>query len=90
MSSPQNPFRRLRGGLSLHEFATLLGVSISVLQQLERGVIHVSKKVLQRLDTLGFDCTTTQEEYDVWRVEQQKKTREKLQQSTSAQAGGAA
>lgn len=86
----KNPFRRLRGDLSLHEFAALLNVSISMLQQLERGVIKAPSKALLKLHSIGYDPEKIQAEYDAWRQEEQRRAIERLKAESFLPGGGAA
>ncbi|MHC9544611.1 MAG: helix-turn-helix domain-containing protein [Vulcanimicrobiota bacterium] len=83
----QNPFKKLRKDMTLHEFANLLGVSVSTLQQLERGVIHAPNKALLKLHSLGYDPDLLQKEYDVWRQETQQQARAKLRADSFKNGG---
>jgi len=83
----QNPFKKLRKDMTLHEFASLMDVSVSTIQQIERGVIQAPNKALLKLHSLGYDPGLIQKEYDEWRQEAQQQARERLKNNTHMNGG---
>ncbi len=75
-----SPFQHIRRelGLSLSEFARLLGLSLSYVAAAETGLIRRPERLLEALAGLGYDPDALRAEHAAWRDRQQAEARERL------------
>ncbi|GEM_PF-3192821 len=76
----QNPFylARQKAGLSLNDFATLLGIGSTTAMLLEKGAISHPKIPIQKLAALGYDPENISSQYQSWRQDFRTEAQERL------------
>lgn len=76
----QNPFKRIRkaAGLSIQDFAGLLGVSGVSIALAEKGSLKSPQALLGALASIGHDTEQIIKEYSSWRQELLSSARERL------------
>lgn len=76
----QNPIKaiRLKAGLSVYAFASLLGVSVPTVTQAEQGACKNPVAIITSLTGQGFDSEAIREEYGTWRAEHIEENGNKL------------